>query len=60
MVDDARGFADLVDAIQSCAGREIATGDEPDRLLSPFINGIKRMRCQFTPTTVSVDDCSLA
>ncbi|MGH9270163.1 MAG: cytochrome P450 [Ilumatobacteraceae bacterium] len=34
---------------------EITT--EPDRLLSPFINGIKRMRCQFTPTTV---DRSLA
>jgi methyl-branched lipid omega-hydroxylase len=25
---------------------------EPDRLLSPFINGIKRMDCRFTPTTV--------
>ena len=25
---------------------------EPDRLLSPFINGIKRMDCAFTPTTV--------
>jgi cytochrome P450 len=25
---------------------------EPDRLLSPFINGIKRMNCAFTPTTV--------
>jgi len=29
---------------------EITT--EPDRLLSPFINGIKRMGCRFTPTTV--------
>jgi methyl-branched lipid omega-hydroxylase len=29
---------------------EITT--EPDRLLSPFINGIKRMRCQFTPQAV--------
>ena len=27
---------------------------EPDRLLSPFINGIKRMRCQFTPAAVPV------
>ena len=27
---------------------------EPDRLLSPFINGIKRMRCQFTPADVPV------
>jgi cytochrome P450 len=25
---------------------------EPARLLSPFINGIKRMDCRFTPTTV--------
>jgi cytochrome P450 len=25
---------------------------EPDRLLSPFINGIKRMNCAFTPTNV--------
>ena len=28
---------------------------EPDRLLSPFINGIKRMRCAFTPTKVPAD-----
>ena len=30
---------------------------EPDRLLSPFINGIKRMRCEFSPANVdtSVD-----
>ena len=26
---------------------------EPARLLSPFINGIKRMPCEFTPTTVT-------
>ena len=25
---------------------------EPARLLSPFINGIKHMRCEFTPRTV--------
>ena len=25
---------------------------EPARLLSPFINGIKRMDCAFTPTNV--------
>jgi methyl-branched lipid omega-hydroxylase len=28
---------------------------EPARLLSPFINGIKRMDCAFTPTKVSLD-----
>jgi cytochrome P450 len=28
---------------------------EPDRLISPFINGIKRMRCSFTPKAVPAD-----
>jgi cytochrome P450 len=28
---------------------------EPARLLSPFINGIKRMDCAFSPNTVSLD-----
>jgi cytochrome P450 len=28
---------------------------EPARLLSPFINGIKRMDCAFSPATVSLD-----
>jgi cytochrome P450 len=28
---------------------------EPARLLSPFINGIKRMDCAFSPTTVTLD-----
>ena len=28
---------------------------EPARLLSPFINGIKRMDCRFTPAAVPVD-----
>ena len=28
---------------------------EPDRLQSAFINGIKRMRCSFTPTKVPAD-----
>jgi methyl-branched lipid omega-hydroxylase len=28
---------------------------EPARLLSPFINGIKRMDCAFSPTSVSLD-----
>ena len=28
---------------------------EPARLLSPFINGIKRMDCAYTPTKVNLD-----
>ncbi len=28
---------------------------EPARLLSPFINGIKRMSCEFTPAAVTLD-----
>jgi cytochrome P450 len=28
---------------------DIATAGEPDRLLSSFVNGIKRLPCQFTP-----------
>lgn len=32
---------------------EITT--EPDFLQSPFIHGIKRMRCEFTPTEVDLD-----
>jgi cytochrome P450 len=31
---------------------DLEVTSEPDRLLSPFINGIKRMRCEFTPTNV--------
>lgn len=27
---------------------------EPDYLVSPFIHGVKRMRCEFTPTTVQL------
>jgi cytochrome P450 len=32
---------------------DIAAAGEPDRLLSPFINGIKHMDCTFTPTAVA-------
>ena len=28
---------------------------KPDYLKSPFIHGVKRMRCEFTPTTVPLD-----
>ena len=34
---------------------DLRTTSEPDRLQSPFINGIKRMRCEFTPSSVSTD-----
>jgi cytochrome P450 len=32
---------------------DIASVGEPDRLLSPFINGIKHMECAFTPVAVA-------
>ena len=28
---------------------DIVASSEPDRLLSPFINGIKHMECTFSP-----------
>ncbi len=31
---------------------DLEVTSEPARLLSPFINGIKRMNCRFTPTSV--------
>jgi cytochrome P450 len=31
---------------------DLEVTSEPARLLSPFINGIKRMECRFTPTSV--------
>jgi len=34
---------------------DLEVTSEPARLLSPFINGIKRMDCRFTPTTVPTD-----
>jgi hypothetical protein len=34
---------------------DLRTTSEPARLLSPFINGIKRMDCAFTPNKVSLD-----
>ena len=30
---------------------DIEAVGEPDRLLSPFINGIKHLDCRFTPIT---------
>ena len=35
---------------------DIAMSDEPDYLQSAFIHGIKRMPCEFTPTTVPTAD----
>jgi cytochrome P450 len=32
---------------------DIAAAGEPDRLLSPFINGIKHLDCEFTPVAVA-------
>ncbi|HVB91790.1 MAG TPA: cytochrome P450 [Acidimicrobiales bacterium] len=32
---------------------DIASSGEPDRLLSPFINGIKHLDCTFTPVAVA-------
>ena len=34
---------------------DLRISSEPDRLQSAFINGIKRMRCSFTPTKVPAD-----
>jgi cytochrome P450 len=34
---------------------DLEVTSEPARLLSPFINGIKRMDCRFTPKTVPAD-----
>jgi cytochrome P450 len=34
---------------------DLRVTEEPARLLSPFINGIKRMECQFTPAAVNGD-----
>jgi methyl-branched lipid omega-hydroxylase len=35
---------------------DIHTTTEPDYLQSAFIHGIKRMRCEFTPTSVPALD----
>ena len=32
---------------------DIESVGEPDRLLSPFINGIKHLDCKFTPAPVA-------
>ena len=34
---------------------DIESRAEPDYLQSPFIHGIKRMPCKFTPTEVPLD-----
>ena len=34
---------------------DLRVSEEPARLLSPFINGIKRMECEFTPAPVTSD-----
>jgi methyl-branched lipid omega-hydroxylase len=34
---------------------DLRVSEDPARLLSPFINGIKRMECQFTPALVTGD-----
>jgi cytochrome P450 len=34
---------------------DLRISEEPARLLSPFINGIKRMECRFTPAAVTDD-----